>query len=102
MRGMLDLELLALGLGQCFVIGDLRDHACHRLTEAIQQILVCRFSVLDRVVEDCCLQNDLVIDASRSSQQCCQSYGMVDVGACVSILASLVPVSVRCERDGLK
>ena len=62
MRGMLDLEALALCLGQRLVIGNFKDDIGDVLAEVLHQFLFGRVGVFDRVVQDGGDQDALILD----------------------------------------
>ena len=102
LRRVLDLQALALGLGQALVVGDLGDDARDARAEGVDQLLVAGGGVLDRVVQQRRAQHLEVGDAALVHQHVGERDRMVDVGRGVGVLAALVAVLVGGEGQRLK
>jgi hypothetical protein len=101
-RGVLDLEALALGFRERLVVGDLGDDARDARAERVRELLVGGIGVLHRVVEQRRAQHLDVGDAALVHQHVGERDRVIDVGRGRRILAALVAVLVRGERERLK
>jgi len=61
-----DLESLANGLRQFLVIGDLSDKPCYRDSRMLRELRLRRSSVLDRVMENCSLEDNEISHATHT------------------------------------
>jgi hypothetical protein len=92
MRGVLDLELLPLGLWQAFVIGNLQNEARHAFAEHLPEFAGGRAGILDGVVKYRRDQDVNIIDPTDIRQQVCDLERVIDVGFAPFAFAFLIGV----------
>ncbi len=97
--GVLDLQALALRLGQALVVGHLFDDACDLVAEQLAQLGRGRLGILERVVQDGRRQHYLVRESALMAEQAGERDRMVDVGRSDLVLAALVAVLERREFE---
>lgn len=99
MRGVLDLQPLAVRLWPRLVVSDFDHDRGDLLAKEPAQLLCRRVGILHRIVQEGSGNGRNIIYASLAYKDACEFYGVIDVRRGVGILSTLVAMFFRCERD---
>jgi hypothetical protein len=100
MRRMFDLQALSFGLRQGLVVRHFSDDVRDFRAEPSHELVVRRGRILDRVVQNGRKQHALVVYAAFVGEHVRKRDRMIDIRRRLRVLAALIAMFVRGERDG--